>query len=714
LIRVLHGTLDEHFSVLKDLNSMGAGVFVCINKTDGRGRKTENIQSVRACFLDLDGASIDPVLHHELEPSMIVETSKGRYHAYWLCSDMPLEDFSKMQRDIAKKFGGDPAVIDPPRVMRIPGFFHQKQKADGQAEPFMTRIESLTGAAYGHHKLSAAFSIRAPEQPLKRDALAASYGNEGPAGDLRAALSFISPEDREVWIKVGHSLKSDDPNNLALYLDWSAGNYTDETPSSYRGAEDVIRNWNSFNPNRTGLSAIFALAKDRGYRSSRLENSLLLGSQVEVAAAINEDLFETNGNKLVYAEGKFWQYQHTCWQPYDPSELRRKVHSFDGRGFGNRGVLKVSRAFIDGTINELAAMSADPDFFEDIPFGVNLANGFITIARDGTVSNLPHAPDHRQRFALSQAHNPAISEVPDGYIRTLLEGSLGQDNFRMHRFFFELLGAALTGVNISLKDPKAFVLYGPTAANGKSAVQDVIRRLLPRSVVGNVSPADLGDPQFLATLGGCQVNLSDELSSSKAIASDKFKATVTGDPVQAKVVYCQPFIFKPRALHIFAANQLPSFTGGIDNGLERRLVVFPFNLRILERDRIPNLAERIVTDEGDILVSMAIQAAADLLKRGTYLIPEEAKAATEQWFREVDAVHEWYEDGGLERHVLPCDILVSELFKKFKEDTRDDGFQPWMNKRKFSHKLKALLSDDPKWRITRRKNGDTVILNTLV
>ena len=78
LARVLHGTLAEHANALTDLNNRGAGVFVTVNKTDLRGRKLENIVSVRALFVDLDGAPLTPILDSQVEPNIIVESSPGR------------------------------------------------------------------------------------------------------------------------------------------------------------------------------------------------------------------------------------------------------------------------------------------------------------------------------------------------------------------------------------------------------------------------------------------------------------------------------------------------------------------------------------------------------------------------------------------------------------------------------------------------------------
>jgi hypothetical protein len=54
LTRVLHGSLSTHLRSLQDLNERGAGVFVTVNRTDGRGRRKPNITGVRAVFGEFD------------------------------------------------------------------------------------------------------------------------------------------------------------------------------------------------------------------------------------------------------------------------------------------------------------------------------------------------------------------------------------------------------------------------------------------------------------------------------------------------------------------------------------------------------------------------------------------------------------------------------------------------------------------------------------
>lgn len=125
---ILHGSLNTQASNLVAKNRAGCGVYVTVNHTDGKGRKQENILQVRALFVDLDGSPLEPVLQAPLEPHIIVESSQGRFHAYWIVENMPLNEFATIQKALAKKFDGDPAVNDVSRVMRLPGFYHLKDK----------------------------------------------------------------------------------------------------------------------------------------------------------------------------------------------------------------------------------------------------------------------------------------------------------------------------------------------------------------------------------------------------------------------------------------------------------------------------------------------------------------------------------------------------------------------------------------------------------
>lgn len=139
LARQHHGTLSDCLDALAALNRQGAGVFVTVNATDGQGRKAANVTGVRGVFADFDDPAPDrlPRLAATLAdfpPSLIVESSPDRHHAYWVSEGLALDDFSRLQRALAAWLGSDSRVCDLPRVMRVPGFIHRK------GAPFVTRL----------------------------------------------------------------------------------------------------------------------------------------------------------------------------------------------------------------------------------------------------------------------------------------------------------------------------------------------------------------------------------------------------------------------------------------------------------------------------------------------------------------------------------------------------------------------------------------------
>lgn len=133
LARHVVGTFSQRAQTLLDANRKGCGVFITINQCDGTGRKAENVTRVRAVFADFDGTPWDAAAA-ALQPHIIVETSPGKRHLYWLVADFPLKEFKPIQQAIAKRYGSDPSICDLARVMRLPGYWHVK------GEPHLVRI----------------------------------------------------------------------------------------------------------------------------------------------------------------------------------------------------------------------------------------------------------------------------------------------------------------------------------------------------------------------------------------------------------------------------------------------------------------------------------------------------------------------------------------------------------------------------------------------
>jgi putative DNA primase/helicase len=210
-----YGTLADHYEWLVKQNARGAGIFVTVNETDGKGRETTNVIRIRAGFGDLDGAPLEPVMGGPLLPHIAVESSPGRFHTYWNVTDMPLDQFEPLQKAIASRFSGDPSIHDLPRVMRLPSFIHRK------AEPFVSRVLQIN--EIGPYKWKALREAFPPvlEEPKPQPAAQATAA---------ATSSTVAADDElsEKWKKLNSEA-------IRRYSDWVPDIFPSATPTSGGG-----------------------------------------------------------------------------------------------------------------------------------------------------------------------------------------------------------------------------------------------------------------------------------------------------------------------------------------------------------------------------------------------------------------------------------------------------------------------------------------------
>ncbi|MBK8909464.1 MAG: hypothetical protein IPM60_16800 [Rhodospirillales bacterium] len=379
--------------------------------------------------------------------------------------------------------------------------------------------------------------------------------------------------------------------------------------------------------------------------------SLEIGSDVEIAGRVGEDLHRARGD-IVHAEGHFWCYGDAHWVTIPEHELRLAVHAYDGASFqtpkGDFSRAKLGKGRVDSVLHELAAKVEDPCFFERSAIGINCDSGFIRFAHDGHADLEPHDPDHRCRHVLPGRWSPEVDDTPaPGSLLARLLGGVfrgDEDSGAKVDLLAEVIGGAALGYATKLRQPRAIILKGETAENGKSQILDLARGLLPPSAICSVTAARMGDERHIVGLVGKLLNASDELSSATAIASETFKAVVTGEPVQGRDVYKSRVEFRPVAQHLFATNNLPVFAGGMDRGVQRRLLVIPFNRVIPTEERVESIGRRIAEDEADLLLAWAIDGAARLIRNRDFSTPATCKATLTDWLYGADPVLAWLDD----------------------------------------------------------------------
>lgn len=263
LVRVLHGSLDAVEPTLRWLNApeVGAGVYISGNHTDSYGRATCNITRIVTVIADLDHGL---PLTLPLAPTLIVETSPGKFQAWWhLAGDDALthEEHRGILERLVADYGADPRASGIARVYRVPGFWHLKR------EPFFVRIAGGTLRFVDRRLLLSAFPLMPP--PALKDLSPARAPMPSRATLAICLDRFVAPlrnipaDDYATWITVGlalHAESGGSSGGLAMWDAWSAGS------SRYWPGECAAR-WSTFKPSGKSLVSggkIFWLAAQHG------------------------------------------------------------------------------------------------------------------------------------------------------------------------------------------------------------------------------------------------------------------------------------------------------------------------------------------------------------------------------------------------------------------------------------------------------------------
>ena len=262
---------------------------------------------------------------------------------------------------------------------------------------------------------------------------------------------------------------------------------------------------------------------------------------------------------------------------------------------------------------------------------INLQNGTFEISPHGTKLR----PFNRLDFITYQLpfeYNPqAKAPLFKAYLNRVLPDPERQ------MVLAEYLGFVFIkhGSN-TLKEEKALILYG-AGANGKSVFFEVVNALLGADNVSNYSLQSLTNDNgyFRAKLANKLVNYASEINGK--LETGLFKALVSGEPVEARLPYGEPFILKQYAKLIFNCNELPKDVEHT-NAYFRRFLIIPFDVTIPEQEQDKNLHTKIIKDELPGVFNWVLQGLNRLLKQGGFSECKAAQQAVEQYRIESDSV----------------------------------------------------------------------------
>ncbi|AHJ10754.1 DNA Primase [Rhizobium phage vB_RglS_P106B] len=258
------GTLAQVWETLCRYNADGWGIFTNINAfaADVQKHELPDVWFIRTHVVDLDNLltaqqNYERAAGSQPAPSFAVQSSPGKFHVYWPVQPYQgNERYTTLQRKLRQVYDGDKAVIDPTRVLRVPGFLHLKNPA----APHMVVCWALNGNGWRNpvETLEAAYQhVNVIDGAGGRHQLGDAELSAPSLDWLKFGMSLIDPNnlDRGEWISLTAAFKQSGwlhADDQALFNIWS------EWCARY-GSNDVAENlkqWNSIRETEVGWKAI--------------------------------------------------------------------------------------------------------------------------------------------------------------------------------------------------------------------------------------------------------------------------------------------------------------------------------------------------------------------------------------------------------------------------------------------------------------------------
>jgi len=174
---------------------------------------------------------------------------------------------------------------------------------------------------------------------------------------------------------------------------------------------------------------------------------------------------------------------------------------------------------------------------------------------------------------------------------------------------------------------KVLVLYG-LGANGKSVFHEVVNALLGSANVSSYSIQSLTNENgyYRAMIGNKLVNYASEINCN--LQTSIFKQLVSGEPVEARLPYGQPFTLTQYAKLIFNCNELPREVEH-SHAYFRRFLIVPFEVTIPEAEQDKQLHCKIIDAELSGVFNWVLEGLNRLLKNKNFT----------QWHQHCKAQH---------------------------------------------------------------------------
>ena len=382
-----------------------------------------------------------------------------------------------------------------------------------------------------------------------------------------------------------------------------------------------------------------------------------------IVIAIDESLKVAERLKLDLCtyNNSVYTFNQTHWERIEEQDLKKflgecakimKVPFFDASYFDFRD--KLLKQFF----SEAYLPKPEPDCNKVL---INFLNGTLEISKTKTLFREHKASDFIT-YALSYNYDPTATYPK---FQKFLNDVISLEK---QTVLAEYLGYIFMKHQSGLKLEKVLLCYG-TGANGKSVFFDVVSALLGDENVSNYSLQSLTNDNgyFRAKIADKLLNYSSEINNS--IEASIFKQLASGEPIEARLPYGEPFTMKQYAKMIFNTNGF--LIGEQTNAFFRRFLIIHFEKTISEKDQDSELSKKIIENELAGVLNWALKGLERILQNKEFTYSDEMAKTLNDYRVQSDPVQSFLLDEGITPGTK--EEPLKDLYKVFKYSAEESG-----------------------------------------
>ena len=298
-------------------------------------------------------------------------------------------------------------------------------------------------------------------------------------------------------------------------------------------------------------------------------------------------------------------------------------------GFGLLMEAKPKLAAVVEVAKALPPIADDGGGWDASPDLIGVANGVVDLRAGDRRDAQPG-----DRITMSAAVSYVSAASCPRWLRYLDEVCGGDSD--LIEFLHRTIGYTLTG---DCQEEVFFLLYGP-GSNGKTVLMKTIATIMgqyattiPFAALESSQSGRI--PNDIAALARKRLVMSSETSASTRFNEALLKSLTGRDPIAARFLYHETFVFQPDLKLWLAVNHLPVVTDQ-SRGLWRRVLVIPFNVTF-DGPAVEKDLQHQLDREGPGILAWAVEGARRWYEQG-WTVPVVVAAATEGYRLENDTV----------------------------------------------------------------------------